>query len=402
MKKVKKITPVEAITIGLTSAETKLKPSVIKNAKTSFEMAINEIFKYKKSTAMITLVLTVSMYLSMLFVMIWYSSYKMTDNSNLWFCLPMNDTYIAGDISDELMQYLNNECEFLKSVVAGDFSYKEEATVDDYPEMQGTIRYDSYTDFTKSITGINILEGRAPEGNDEIVAGLGLLSKTKLKIGDTIRLTINDVTREYTITGSYDTVADNSVKFMLTTEALKESVKDYAYTRAYIRLNKDSDFNAFKQDVESKFTGVIVDKKWFALENSVESIRQMLEAISAVLVFIFIMFSMLNIIIVSLMENKKKYRSFGIMKSLGFTTRYIVNQNLWKYFIISILGSIISLGLQLLVSRKLVAMMLVDAFVNPIMLLVLLLVGFIVLILGSTLLINRSIKKISPVELMEE
>ena len=402
LRRVKKISPVEAITVGVIQADKKLGPSLIKSAKNPFEMAVNHIVKYRRASCMTLIVLFVSMYLSMLFVMIWYSSCKMTENSNLWFCLPKNDAYITGNISDELMDYLNDDCKYSTSAVKGDFSYKKEATVVDYPEIQSTIRYDAYNNFSESVTGIKISEGLPPKENNEIVAGKGLLSKTGLKVGDTIRISINDTIIKYNIVGAYNTVADNSMKFMLTTSALEKSIPEYKSTRAYVRLRNSEDFEEFKEDIESRFTGIVADTKWFALENSVESIRQMLETISIVLVVVFIMFSMVNIIIVAMMDNKKQYRNFGIIKSLGFTTNYIIKQNLSKYLIISVVGAVVSFILQMSLSKKLVGILLVDAFVNPIAWLLVLLVGFILSILGATLIISLSIKKITPVELMEE
>ncbi|MHB8064295.1 MAG: ABC transporter permease family protein [Ruminiclostridium sp.] len=127
---------------------------------------------------------------------------------------------------------------------------------------------------------------------------------TGLHIGDKLKLTINDVAREYNITGSYNTVADSGQKFMMTTETLKESITEYSSSRTYVRLNNKMGYENFKTEVEREFKGVAVDKKWPALENSVESIWVMLESISGILVAIFIMFSILNIVIVVMIDNK--------------------------------------------------------------------------------------------------
>lgn len=400
LKRVGKITPVEAIAVGTAASDKKLKPSVLKYSKTPFSMAVNDIFKYKKSSVMMSLVLTSSIFLSMLFVMIWFSSIKMTENSNLWFCLPKSDTYITGDISEELKEYLNNS-PYVKSAVYGDFSYTKEAKLPDNEKITGSIRYDAYSDFSENITGIHI-KGQIPKSKNELVAGVKLLKAAGLQIGDKLKLTINNVTKEYNITGSYNTVADSGQKVMMTTDALRESIPEYNSSRAYIRLNNRTDLAAFKNEMERKFTGVVVDRKWLALENSVESIRVMLETISSILVAIFIMFSILNIVIVVMMDNKNWRRKFGIMKSLGFTTRYIILQNIYKYFILAVFSSAVSLSLHLAVSQEIMAALLIDAFINSKQLLFLLLVGFVGLIIAATWAICLKIREISPVELMEE
>lgn len=400
-KRVKTISPVEAITVGLTSSQKKLSPSVIKNAKSPMAMAINEMFKYKKSTGLMILSITACMYLSMLFGMIWYSSFSMIDNSNLWFCLPENDVYIAGTISEELITYLD-ENQYVENMVYGDFSYKQEIKVEGYEDLVNYIRFDTYSDFSNDSTGIKLLEGDIPSKADEVLVGDTLLNTINLKKGDSLKLTLNNITKDFVIIGSYQTVADNGMKIMLPTIAVKSIISDYASSRAYIKLYDMDQYQEFKNEVEDIFPEVVVDEKWLAMENSVETTRAMLESISIVLISAFIIFSVLNIIIVILMDSKQSRRKLGILKSLGFTTEYIVKQNISKYFIVSILSSALALVLHLATSRKLTASILIDAFVNSPLVLTSLIAGFTVLILLATFLCGLTIKNISTVELMEE
>lgn len=400
-KTVKTISPVEAIAVGLTSSDQQLPQSVIKNAKGEMAMAINEMFKYKKTTVLMIISITACVYLSMLFGMIWYSSFTMIENSNLWFCLPKNDVYIAGRISDELVTSLD-ENQYVKSMVYGDFSYEEEIKVEGYEDLVNYIRFDTYSDFYNNYTGIQLLEGDIPTQIDEVLVGNNLIKKINLEIGDFLQLTLNDTTVNYNICGTYETIADNGMKVMLPTIAVKSIISDYASSRAYIQLHDINQYRDFKDEVESIFPEVVVDERWLAMENSVETTRGMLESISIILICTFIIFSVLNIVIVILMDSKQSRRKFGIMKSLGFTTKYIINQNLSKYFLISIISSTLALSLHLMLSRKLMATILIDAFVNSPQLLATLIVGFTVLILVATILCGLTIKNISTVELMEE
>lgn len=399
--KIKKISPLVAISMGSTMTDTVMKKSVIKNASTPFQMAINEIFKYKKKNIMAIIAIMVSVYLSLLFTMIWYSSDRMLDNCNLWFCLPKNHAYISGNISEELIDYLDNNS-MIKSAVEGDFSYKMEATVVDYPEIDRSIRYDAYSTLDPSVLGMKITEGSAPINNDEIIIGEGLQHQTGIKIGENINLCINKKTVSYKVVGIFDTVADNSVKFMMTTDGLKESIPDYHYTKAYILLNNKKDYAKIKSDIESKFNGVTVDTSWFAMENSVESIQQMLEMMSIVLVIAFLIFPLINITVMVIMNQKSKHKKYGVLKALGFTSSYIIKQELYKYLILLTVGTSVAFIVHMLISARVMKMTLVDAFINPVALMIVMLVLIIALILAVVYIISLPIKHISPVELMEE
>ncbi|HEX3075470.1 MAG TPA: FtsX-like permease family protein [Lachnospiraceae bacterium] len=60
LRSIPKITPVKALTIGLTSSKVKMKRSLIRNAHSSLSMAINQIFKRKAMSIMVLFILTVS------------------------------------------------------------------------------------------------------------------------------------------------------------------------------------------------------------------------------------------------------------------------------------------------------------------------------------------------------
>lgn len=63
LRQIKNITPVEAVSVGQLLGEHRIMNSVIKNAKSPFSMAINDIFKHKRISIITSVVLTVSIYL---------------------------------------------------------------------------------------------------------------------------------------------------------------------------------------------------------------------------------------------------------------------------------------------------------------------------------------------------
>jgi len=395
-RKVREITPIKAINLGSIKAEKKLPQPLIKNAKTPTAMAINELFKYKRTSAMTVLSISMLMFLSMFLQMIWYSTDKMQENRNLWFCLPKSDVFIVGNLNDDLQKALR-QSSYVDNVIYGDFmiGYCKLADTPDY------VGYDAYSNYDEDITGVRMVSGVGPQSKNEVAVGTSLLATLNLSINDPLSLIINGVTKEYIISGAYETITSGGKKIMLTTETVAEC-KDYAASRAFVWLNSKDNFENLKLDIESRFADVAVDQEWFAIQNSTESIQYMIMSISMLLLISFVVFSMLNVAIVLSLDMKNWRRKFGIMKSLGFNANYIIRQNGIKYLIIAIVSSVFSLFLHGLFSQKIIAALVLDAFSSSIKLVALITLSFIVLIEMTTYIISSSVRKISPLELMEE
>lgn len=410
LKKVRTITPVEAIAVGVTSAEKKIKHSIIRSAKSSAAMAINEMFKYKRSTIMMLLVLTVSMYLSMIFLMCYTSSSDMADKGNLWFAMPDKDVYISGAITDEVRDYVD-ENKYVKSSVYSECIYSPKSIrIDgkgggdadiDVKEV-GFVTFSVFDKTDPDITKINMMKGYAPKHTGEVSIGKSLSSLLDKGTGEYINININGHKDDFLVTGVYQSMMNNGYGIMMLEEDMKVCDPEYVTTRGYICLNDTNDYKAFKDDIEGKFAGISADNHWKAIENSVSSIETMLVAVSLILVSVFIIFSILNTVIVIQMDNSNWRRRYGIMKSLGFTTGYIVRQTLWKYLMLSGISIAIATAIHKAFSRKFIAVMVIDAFSDDAVKLTMLITGFVVLIMGIAWLLSRSVKKISPIELMEE
>lgn len=398
-RRMETITPVEAIAIGTTRMEQKLPPAVLRFAKTPPAMAVNEMFRYKRTTVMMISAITVSMFLSLFFQMVWYSTDMILENRNLWFCLPRGDVYVAGNINGELMDYLEQDQQ-VKSVVYGDFMIGY-CKPEGYPDAPQYVGYDAYSDFTEAITGVKMIAGHGPQQIQEVAVGQNLLNLLHLDVGDPLTLTLGGITGDYIISGSFETISDRGRKIMMMTDAVTRS-KDYTVSRAYVQLNSPGAYETFKAEVEGRFAGITADTRWFAMENSVDSIKGMIKSISSLLVIAFMAFSVLNVSVVLFMDMKNWYRKYGILKALGFTADYLIGQNVCKYAAIAAVSAITALLLHLLLSQKLAASMLLDAFVNSAVLMTAMLFSFIVLIILTSFVISLRIKKVSPLELMEE
>lgn len=400
LKDVRKKSAVEIINIGQTmSYKKKVSRSVIKSASSPLQMAVNDIWKHKMVAVLIFLVFILSIYLSLLFAMIGYSSYKMNDNANLWFAVPQNNTYVMGNISDEVIEWIEKN-DKVDSFVYGNLLYSIKIESDDTENSLSSVTFDIYNDTSTEKTGVKI-NGNAPNGKNEIAVTSSTLSIIEREVGEFVRLKINDKEAEYKITGTYNSLLSN-VGIMMTTETMKECNEDYVPYTAFVTLKRITDFDSFKEQIEDKFSGVTADKEWFAIDNSMTATRDMLLSISVILVVVLIVFAVLNVAVVLLMENSNRHRQYGIMKALGFTSGYIMKQNICKNMIYTLVGIVFALCIHLSVSKEFLAQKIIDAFSDSGVLMIGIMVLFTGFVALLTYLLSLGIRKIMPIELMEE
>jgi putative ABC transport system permease protein len=323
----------------------------------------------------------------------------MNDNANLWFAVPYNNTYAMGNVNDEFISWLDNN-DKVQSFVYGTKMYTKPVTSEDTDNSLSSVTFDVFNNLSPEHTGIKI-KGDIPQNTSEIVVTDETLALLEHKVGDAVNLEINGYKKEYIISGTYNTMLGN-VGILMTTEAIKECDENYVPYTAFITLENKNDYASFKNEVEDKFHSIVIDSEWFAVDNAMTSTRSMLFAISGILILVFIIFALLNISIVLMMESANRHRQYGIMKALGFTTRYITNQNICKNLLCVGISILIALLIHFSTSKGFLAKQVIDAFMDSGLLIVLLVLLILCSALLITYLISLGIKKIMPVELMEE
>ncbi len=398
LRPIHKITPVEAFAIANTSSKKRLSESVIKNASASYQVAINDILKYKGKSVMVTLVFAICLLLSMLFAKIAYSSSIMTENPNLWFAVPKNNCYLFGNIDSDVVDWLDEQKK-IAHYTYGDLGYSIPVKVDGKKVEDCQISFDVFSNPSAKSTKI-LVDGKFPKEN-EVVLTNNLMRILKYKVGDKLKLSVEENVKEYKICGTYDSMLSN-YGIMITVEGMEQLKDDYVSSMAFIMLKNKKDFDGFKDQVDEKWSNITVDSEWFAMNNALGSVKLILQNISCILIFVFIFLSVMIVAILLLIENGNKRRQFGVMKAMGFPNAYIIRQNLFHYMILGMIGMILALAIHIAFSDKLLTVVLLNAFTDSSIILVSLLVGFMLLLMATVLIMCSRIRKIKPVELMEE
>jgi len=399
LRKTNKMSVTDIMHIGKSYGKRKMPQPLLKNVRTSFGMAVNDIWRHKIVNSLLVVTFVFSTYMAMFFSMVGYSAITMTDNGNLWFGIPKSNTYVMGDIDKEVREKLNKS-EEIDTYVYGNLHYSVPLESEQVKNGLNNVTFDIMSDRRSSITGVPIV-GDTPVRDNEVVLTKKALELFDVKVGDTINLKINNKERALLITGKYDTLFSD-YGIMMSPEAMKESVPEYRPYIAFITLKDLGNFTKFSTDIQNEFSNLTVEKNWTAIDNAMVSIKEMLLGASVIITIAIMLLIVISISIVLLIEGTERRREYGIMKAFGFTNGFIIRKVLLKNITIASFGIGIGLIFHLLFSKQMLAMRVIDAFVDAPILLFGIIILLVFLTLSITMFITASTKKISTVELMEE
>ncbi|HKL99375.1 MAG TPA: ABC transporter permease [Mobilitalea sp.] len=401
--RIRKISPIDAFRVGASSSKAKLKKSLIKNAHSSFNMATNDIFKYKSRSAIIVLIVSISFYIAIMLINMCISFSRMESNAPGWVALPACDSFISKKdyaIPDELIDYVETS-PFVDSYITGDL-YSTLNVL--YEGDDINLKYAIITNFNTfeySHTGISYQQGRPPENEDEVAIDSHSLKDSEYDIGDNISLLINGKKKNLMISGIYDTMMFPSLSFV--SSAFSEVPRELYYNRIGVNLKNPDDLEVFRAETKELFPDYTFETMLDFVDDVKVSIMSIMIPVTVIIIVIFFAFALLNIINMIIMNNNEQQRNFGIMKAYGFTNGYIIRRNVYKISILAALGLIIAATVDLLISSRIFYSVLgVAAYrTEPLETTILLVSGF-GIIIATTILLSLSIKRISPKKLMEE
>lgn len=401
LKKLDRINPVEALRVGITSAKARFKKSFIKNAVSPISMAINDIFKYKKQNFIICIVLIFTMYLSVFMVGTNYSIANMKYNSWNVFGSVRGDMNISFSGDDKTY---NNALEEIKKdtrIVGVRENGIETSDI--------SINYNKYnikssivfTTLHDNYKGLDIENGRNPENIKEIALTDKILEDSKLNIGDYVEIDILGEKKKMLITGSFKALISSGYNM----RGLKDLLPNGKYTKNIIlNLENKSSYDNIKKYYENKYKTCTINEVQSDIKTVSESIVDIVDPIVKILVTAAVAFSVINIINILVINNTDNRRNYAIMKSLGFSNRYILKRSLWRILILSILAITISFMLNIVVSPILFKSILmgINAYILSTYEALKTLLGMLFLIGIGTILVMRSVKKVSIIELLED
>ncbi len=264
-------------------------------------------------------------------------------------------------------------------------------------------------DFSEVNNQSVIFKGRFPKYDNEIAIGAKYAKEKGFEVGNEIEVAINGNTQKYLISGLTQ-IANYLGRDCLLLREGYERLDKLTNVIYNINLADGTDIDAFNEEWKKNFAGNVNNVVNFkATLDAVASVYVSLMTIIVIAIFVLsaIIIAFVLYLLVRTMLNNKK-RDYGILKSLGFTTKQLILQTALSFMPAIIVSTVIGIILSCLVINPLMSLFLSSlgivkcTFSIPIGFSVVAGVGLIVLSFGIACLLSFKVKKIAPRNLLVE
>jgi putative ABC transport system permease protein len=203
--------------------------------------------------------------------------------------------------------------------------------------------------------GLINLIGRHPNAIHEISICIGTSEKYHKKPGDSIRVFIEGQQETFIVTGIYQDVSNLGQGFRLHASAIKNINPLYKPTNYSLRVQPGMNVDDCKKQLYYQFGGAI------NIESGIEDTIAVVSAVSSMrssllLLAVFFMIVMIINIWNDMAMNIREYRkSFGIFKTLGFTSNQLRAILVWKTSWLLVAALLVGLPLGIWLSPALMS-----------------------------------------------
>ncbi len=262
-------------------------------------------------------------------------------------------------------------------------------------------------DFSKVNNQSVVFKGRFPKFDNEIAIAAKYAKEKGFAIGNEIEITANGKTEKYLISG-FTQITNNLGRDCLLTRQGYERLGELTSVTYYIKLAEGTDIDAFNEEMKGNFEGNV---------NTVINVNATIDAaagvyvslmtiiVSAILILSAVIIAFVLYLLVRTMLNNKK-RDYGILKSLGFTTKQLILQTALSFMPAIIISTVIGVIISCLTINPLLSLFFSSlgivkcTFDIPIVFATIAGIALILLSFGIACLLSLKIKKIAPRNLL--
>lgn len=262
-------------------------------------------------------------------------------------------------------------------------------------------------DFAKVNNQSVIYKGRFPKYDNEIAIAGKYAKEKGFKVGGEIDITANGKTEKYLISGLTQ-ITNNLGRDCLLTRAGYERLGELSNISYYINLKSGTDIDAFNAEIKTRFEGYV--NTTINVDTTIQGAASVYVSLMTIIVIAILALSAIIIafvlyLLVRTMLNNKK-RDYGILKSLGFTTKQLVLQTALSFMPAVIISTVVGVIISCIAINPLMSLFLSSmgimkcTFEVPLLFSSLAGIGLIMLSFGIACLLSLKVRKIAPRSLL--
>ena len=331
-RKIKKTQPIDGLRGNLSFGKAKKNYFPLEKTKgnTKLLLVLKQIFACKKQNVMLFLVSFVLTILIAFSGTLFYNVAIKPDNFMSALSDEVPDVIINSQNKsiNELHAVLNDDKRVENSLqyITGSVKIKDKA-----------IKAFACEDFSKVRNNACYI-GKNPKNSNEIA--LGSAFEESFKIGDNVRVNLNDTEKSFKITGFVQSVNLQGEFCELSLNGYNSLCKDKPTPTVYVYLNETADAQKFVEEYKTDYPDIINSQK------QQEEAQDMYMSITVVLVCIIfavtilVVLFILYIVIKSLLV--KRRQELGIYKAMGYTSSQLIIQTAGSFMPVTILAIVLS------------------------------------------------------------
>ena len=263
--------------------------------------------------------------------------------------------------SDNFMSALSDEVADVIIYPESDSLSELELKLDKDDRVQCSLKYISATvkiedktvtvfaceDFSKVRNDVCYI-GDNPKEADEIA--LGSVFEGKYKIGDMVRVTIDDITKSFQVTGFVQSINLQGELCELSLEGYNSLFANKQMPFLYVYLENPENAEEITKEYKSNYVELVADTvNAYKLQKEAQDMYMGITVVLVVAIFvvtILIVLFILYIVIKSLLV--KRRQELGIYKAMGYTSSQLILQTTGSFMPVSIVAIVLSSILALL------------------------------------------------------
>jgi putative ABC transport system permease protein len=200
----------------------------------------------------------------------------------------------------------------------------------------------SVTEDFSQYEGTLLYKGRYPKHENEVCIASSLISVGNLKIGDTITITGWGTSKEYLVVGLIQTVSNNGLACALTAEGVLRMQPSFEFFEMYVYLHDTDNSAEFVDKIVANHGDSIalsIDYNEF-MDVQLGTYSKIFFWVALVLVIVTTLLVFLVLYLLLKTVILRRWREFGIQKSIGFTTLQLMNQLALYIMPVIVLGTV--------------------------------------------------------------
>lgn len=195
-----------------------------------------------------------------------------------------------------------------------------------------TVNFDVY-DKTDNLVVDNVVEGRRPRFDNEIMLTSLMAEKLDVALGDVVYIEMNGKRQDYLLTGISQGINHLGKKGMITKEGLQRLNSEITPNILYIYVKDGSNLKSVLNEIKT----VLSDKNAEVLNfreyasSTMNSIMTVMKALCMVMLITVILVLAMVLILLIQSQLVRDMKILGIYKALGYTTGQLITQTIMSY-----------------------------------------------------------------------